>query len=309
MSFRRFIYYCTLVGAWAAFLGWASARVVTNFTPASDTLEATIYALLMGLAVAFGVSLVDALWNFSSKQFMAISLRVGTAMFVAFIGSSACGSLIGLVYSSPWGHWSFVLIPGWIALGFLVGGSVGVFDVIAGLARKDVAGPLKKLAKCTAGGTLGGILGGIFAWVLKFQLGRLLNDPSGNTLWSPTAVGFVILGGLIGLLVGLSQVVLLEAWVKVEAGFRPGRDLVITRDRTVIGRGEGSDIALFGDNGVEKQHATIVQEQGGYYLEPLPNTQGTYVNEVPITVRALLKTGDQIRVGKSLLRFNQRRKK
>ena len=31
------------------------------------------------------------------------------------------------------------------------------------------------------------------------------------------AVGFVILGGLIGLLVGVSQVVLLEAWVKVEA--------------------------------------------------------------------------------------------
>jgi hypothetical protein len=306
MSFRRFIYYCTLVGAWAAFLGWACARIVTSFTPSGDTLEATIYALLMGLAVAFGVSLVEALWNFSSQQFMAISLRVATAMLVAFIGSSTCGSLIGVAYHYT--QFSFVLIFGWIGLGFLVGTSIGVFDVIAGLARKDVAGPLKKLAKCIAGGTLGGILGGIFAWVLKFQLGRLLNDPSGNTLWSPTAVGFVILGGLIGLLVGLSQVVLLEAWVKVEAGFRPGRDLVITRDRTVIGRGEGSDIALFGDNGVEKQHATIIQEQGGYYLEPLPNTPGTYVNEIPITVRALLKTGDQIRVGKSLLRFNQRRK-
>jgi pSer/pThr/pTyr-binding forkhead associated (FHA) protein len=101
----------------------------------------------------------------------------------------------------------------------------------------------------------------------------------------------------------------LEAWVKVEAGFRPGRDLVISRDRTTIGRGEGSDIALFGDNGVEKQHAVILQEKGGYFLEALPNTPGTYINEIPVTARAQLRTGDQIRVGKSLLRFNQRRKK
>ncbi len=94
---------------------------------------------------------------------------------------------------------------------------------------------------------------------------------------------------LIGLLVGLSQVFLLEAWIKVEAGFRPGRDLILSRDRTLIGRAEGSDIALFGDNGVEMQHALIVLDKGGYYLEPLPNTPGTYVNDQPIMVRTPLR--------------------
>jgi FHA domain len=306
MSFRRFIYYCTLVGAWTALLAWGSGRILSNWTSLYPTLETTLYAILLALAVAFGVSLVDALGTFSPGQVVSIFLRVATAMSIALLGSSACGSLVGWLYS--WSQWSFVFIFVWITLGFLVGVSVAVFDVIAGLVRKDIGGPLKKLAKCTAGGTLGGILGGIMAWLFRFQLGGLLGDPTGNNLWSPTAVGFATLGGLIGLLVGLSQVVLLEAWVRVEAGFRPGRDLIISRDRTVIGRAEGSDIALFGDNGVEKQHAAIVKDSGGYFLEPLPNTQGTYINEVPITARSPLKTGDQIRLGKSLLRFNQRRK-
>jgi hypothetical protein len=304
MSFRRFIYYSTLIGAWAAFIGWALARVLS---PSDDRWQGVIYGLFLGLSVTFGLSLVDGLWNFSLRQFVAILMRVASATLIGVVGSTACGGLAGLLYYSS--QWSSMMIVGWIGLGFLVGLSVGVFDVLAGFARKDVRGPLTKLLKCTFGGTVGGILGGILAWLLRFQLGWLLNDPTGNNLWTPTAAGFVTLGGLIGLLVGLSQIVLLEAWVKVEAGFRPGRDLIISRDRTVIGRAEGSDIALFGDGDVEKQHALILVERGGYYLEPLPNTPGTYVNDQPITARTLLRAGDLIRVGKSLLRFNQRRKK
>jgi hypothetical protein len=304
MSFRRFIYYSTLVGAWAALVGWAIARIVA---PSGDVLQAAIYGMSLGLAVAFGLSLVDALWNFSPSQFLSVFGRVAGAMLIGLVGSSACGGLAGLLFA--WRQWSIIYLVSWIALGFLVGVSVAVFDLLAGLARKEVRGPLTKLIKCTLGGTVGGILGGAIAWLLKFQLGAVLGDPTGNSLWSPTAVGFVTLGGLIGLLVGLSQVVLLEAWIRVEAGFRPGRDLVITRERTLIGRAEGSDIALFGDGGVEKQHALIILERGGYYLEPLPNTPGTYINDQPILVRTPLHAGDLIRVGKSLLRFNQRRKR
>jgi hypothetical protein len=307
MSFRRFIYYSTLVGAWAAFLGWALARFLA---PQHDIVYAVVYGLFLGLTVAFGLSLVDALWNFSPSQFVPIFARVAAAMAIGVIGSSACGAIAGTAFHYlPGGFASVALLFGWIGLGFLVGLSVSLFDVLAGLARKDVRGPLKKLLKCTAGGTFGGIVGGIAAWVFKFPVGSLLNDPGGNELWTPTAIGFVVLGGLIGLLVGLSQVFLLEAWVKVEAGFRPGRDLILSRDRTVIGRAEGSDIALFGDNGVDKQHALILLDGGGYYLEPLPNTPGTFVNDRPVIAKTLLHAGDLIRVGKSLLRFNQRRKR
>ena len=306
MSFRRFVYYSTIVGAWSAFVAWAMAHLATAWM-SSDVLRATIYGLMLGLTVAFGTSLVDALWNFSPKQPMPIISRVGAAVAIGVIGTTACGGLAGLLFW--WSQWDIVLLTTYIGLGGLVGAAVAVFDVASGLARKDARGPVTKLIKCTVGGTVGGFLGGLFAALLPFLAGLLARDGSRLDLWAPTAVGFVILGGLIGLLVGFSQVFLLEAWVKVEAGFRPGRDVVISRDCTTIGRGEGSDIALFGDNGVEKQHALIVLDKGGYFLEPLPNTPGTYVNEIPVIARTPLKAGDQIRVGKSLLRFNQRRKK
>jgi hypothetical protein len=304
MSFRRFMYYSTLVGAWAAFVGWALARVVA---PSGDVLSAAIYGLAVGLLVAFGLSLVEALWNFSPSQFLAIFGRVTVATFIGLVGSSACGGLAGYLFSI--GNWSVLFLLSWIVLGLLIGLAVSAFDVVAGLARKDLRGPLTKLIKCSLGGTAGGVLGGVFAWLLKFPVGNLLGDPGGNNLWTPTAVGFVILGGLIGLLVGLSQVVLLEAWIRVEAGFRSGRDVVLSRERTLIGRAEGSDIALFGDHGVEKRHALIHLERGGYFLEPLPNTSGTYINDQPVLSRTRLVAGDLIRVGKSVLRFNQRRKR
>ena len=75
-------------------------------------------------------------------------------------------------------------------------------------------------------------------------------------------MGFVALGMCIGLLVGLAQVILKEAWIKVEAGFRSGREMILAKDKTSIGRAEGVDIPLFGDAAVGRLHAHIVQRGG-----------------------------------------------
>ena len=79
---------------------------------------------------------------------------------------------------------------------------------------------------------------------------------------SSLAIGLVILGLCIGLLIGLAQVVLKEAWLKVESGFRAGREVMLSKDETTIGRAESCDIGLFGDNTIERLHARIqLQEQ------------------------------------------------
>ena len=77
----------------------------------------------------------------------------------------------------------------------------------------------------------------------------------------------MLLGVCIGLLIGLAQVILKEAWIKVEAGFRAGRELMLTKDETTIGRAEGCDLGLFGDNTIEKLHARIVLKNNRYLLE------------------------------------------
>ena len=47
----------------------------------------------------------------------------------------------------------------------------------------------------------------------------------------------------------------------VEAnGFRPGRQILLTRPETTIGRAESCDIGLFGDPAVERLHARITRE-------------------------------------------------
>ena len=62
-------------------------------------------------------------------------------------------------------------------------------------------------------------------------------------------------------MIGLAQVVLKEAWLRVEQGFRPGRELMLVKEETAIGRAEGCDLGLFGDNGVERKHARILLQR------------------------------------------------
>src|SRR5262249_44806882 len=154
----------------------------------------------------------------------------------------------------------------------------------------------------------GGVLGGILAMVLRIIWTKI--KPEGEDwLWSPTAMGFVALGMCIGLLVGLAQVILKEAWIKVEAGFRAGREMILAKEKTSIGRAEGVDLALFGDAGVEKLHANIVVDHGRYFLVGCAAPGDTFVNDQKINGRVALSSGDLIRMGRSALRFYEKQKR
>jgi pSer/pThr/pTyr-binding forkhead associated (FHA) protein len=138
---------------------------------------------------------------------------------------------------------------------------------------------------------------------------RLFNKPQSQLL-SSSAWGFVALGACIGLFIGLAQVILKEAWVKVETGPRSGRELILTKDETTIGRAEACDIGLFGDNTIEKMHARIVLKNGRYLLVDADTPSGTYLNDERITEPAPLRSGDLIRVGRDrLLRFSEKQKR
>jgi len=117
------------------------------------------------------------------------------------------------------------------------------------------------------------------------------------------------LGLCIGLLIGLAQIILKEAWIRVESGFRSGRELIVSKDLLTIGRAENCDIGLFGDPGVEKLHAKIVQRGGEYLIEDAGTPGGTFVNDRRIGGATPLRDGDAIRVGKCVLRFGERRKR
>jgi hypothetical protein len=306
MSFRLFIYYCALCGGGGAFVGWMLGRMLSI---SNQVLSQGIKGMFLGLSVALALGLVDALWVFSIKRFMAVILRVGTAVFIGAMGGLLGGLVSQALYG--WKDWAVFLVFGWTITGFLIGVSLGVFDLMASLVGgQDPGVPLRKILKAVLGGTLGGILGGILSLLLLSGWMRLLgsNPDTAERLWSPSSWGFVALGMCIGLLIGLAQVILKEAWLKVEAGFRKGREIILSKPEITIGRAETCDIGVFGDQLIEKLHARIRTVGNRHVLVDEGSGHGTYVNEERVIGARPLNSGDAIRLGKCILRFGERQK-
>jgi hypothetical protein len=136
--------------------------------------------------------------------------------------------------------------------------------------------------------------------------GSWFADPDAQDLWSPSATGFVALGACIGLAVALAQIILREAWLRVEAGFRPGRQLLLTRPDVKIGRAESCDLGLFGDAAVEKVHARITRQGDRWVLSDSGTPAGTLLNGQRLAGPTPLRKGDRIQVGGSILSFDVR---
>lgn len=304
MSFRLFIYYCAVCGGWAAFIGWAAGLYLAHGQ--TGVLQQGTKGLLVGLFIALGLSLVDSLWNLSPKQIGQVAMRVTVAVVVGALG----GMLGGMIGQALYETSTIFFVVAWTLTGALIGMSIGLFEWIQSLLQnQDQAGAQKKLVKAVIGGTVGGVMGGILALLLVGSWNTIFSGKDTNTLWSPWATGFVALGMCIGLLIGLAQVILKEAWVRVEAGFKAGREKILSKERTTIGRAEACDIGMFGDNAIEKFHASIILAGNRYYLEDAGTPGGTFLNERPVAGRMPLRNGDQIRLGRSVLSFRERQKR
>ena len=304
MSFRWFIYYCSLLGGCAAYLGWAVGRV----PPVQHHVwQAAVKGLFLGLLLAVVLTVIDILWNLAGQKSLTVILRLVVAGLVGSLGGFMGGMSGQFLYEKT--NMAVFLLLGWTVTGLLIGIAPGLFDLFSRLlSNEDARGAIRKVLNGILGGTLGGIVGSLLFLAMQKGWEAAVGDRA-NELWSPSATGFVALGLCIGLFIGLAQVFLKEAWIKVVEGFRAGRELILTRPNITIGRAEGCEIALFGDNGIEKQHATIQLEGGRYFVEDLETPGGTFINGERIRDRVPLRAGDEIQVGRSVLRFGERAKR
>jgi hypothetical protein len=310
MSFKLFIYYCAVCGGWAALAGWGLGLVLGGDFE-NPLLRVMIEGLCVGMLVALALGFVDILWNSAGRGMSQALLR---GLVVAGIGcvSGLLGAAVGqaLVLLAGWvAHRDIDIlgVVGWVLSGLLIGASVGVYDWWQHRRHREAAaGAGRKIRNGVLGGLLGGLIGTTLYWALRLGLTTLLGR---DNLLSSGAWGFVALGLCIGLFIGLAQVILKEAWVRVEEGFRAGRELILSKDEVTIGRAESCDIGLFGDAGVERTHARILVRNHRYMLADAGTDGGTFLNDQRIAQPTPLRDGDMIRLGKSRLRFGERRKR
>src|SRR5581483_664764 len=254
MSFRLFIYYCAAWGAATAYFGWVLGRVLAG--DATTLGGATLKGLSLGLLVALGLGILDAISAGAARDRGGLIIRLMLALLIGGVG----GLLGGLFGQLLLKLWPVLLILGWALTGLLIGAAPSAYDFLTAIMRKEeTRGAKRKLRNGLIGGSVGGFVGGALFLALHGLFGGLKEGDT-RGLWSPSAFGFVALGACIGLSVSMTQVLLREASLRVEAGFRPGRQLLLAKPETVIGRAEGCDLGLFGDAAVEKVHAKIKRE-------------------------------------------------
>lgn len=85
-------------------------------------------------------------------------------------------------------------------------------------------------------------------------------------------------------------------------GANLGKRYQLSEQRIVVGRTPESHLFV-PEASVSKQHAAISSCAAGFEIEDLGSTNGSFINDVKVSARTLLKDGDMIRLGTILFRF------
>ncbi|MFM9964541.1 MAG: FHA domain-containing protein [Planctomycetaceae bacterium] len=286
MSLPRLVYYSAMIGGWAAFIGWFFSEMFFQSDSIGGTVQVALVGGLVGAAIGAGLNMVAGMSNGQWKQLL---LRIWPGL----IGGGLGGLLGGLA-----GNILFIVgVPkalGWCLMGLGIGVVEGLYERSPGKLRN---------------GLIGGGLGGLFGGMLFDPITNMIGSASGM---SSRATSFVILGMCIGVLIGLAQVVLKDAWLTVLDGYRAGRQLILSQPVTTLGRAEHLPLPFLGSmsQDLELEHARLTrQPNGSFALADNQSRIGTRLNGQPVQSAVVLKDGDVIKLGTNFIRFNERQRK
>lgn len=275
----KMIYGC-LTGAWGGFLAWALLDPLLGVAPASPYLDAVINGAVIGVCVG---ALIGGFGGLVERSFKQLLHGLGGGLAMGLLGG-VTGLLLGEILFQSFGQAAPMRVVGWAIFGIAIGAAEGV---------------LRRSLRRVLFGVLGGLAGGVLG-SLAFMLAR-------NALTTPgfsRALGFTILGALIGLFVGLSLLVartFIGALKVVSSGRNEGKEILLDKDVIHIGRDDACDLGLYGDKSIQPRHAQIQRERGGFVIHPIGGAP-VQVNGQPVQSH-LLQKGDQIGVGREVVVF------
>lgn len=315
-----------IAGTLGGFLGWLlqenlinyNAHILQGVLPGQGAVSQAIsaeegrtLAFSVGGLIGLFLGLVDGIVEGNARKLLqgmivgalsgmllgSVGLVLGNAVFSALGGSS--------VQESP-GLFSFgkQIIArsfGWAFMGL----GLGIGSAIASRSKK-------RIWHGAIGGLLGGFLGGlVFDLVAMSSLsvhGALASSGPRDIGGPSRMIGFTAIGGLTGFFIGLVEEMLKQAWVKVLAGRNEGKDFILTKQISLLGRDERCDVPLYGDPAIAPQHAAIRSEGNRHILMDGNAQMRVVVNgqTVPNGGELMLKDGDMIQIGSQRILFREK---
>lgn len=255
---------------------------ISNIQRISTGIWSGFLALFIGLFLGLGEGIF---YGSKEKAFKYAAIGAGVSLGLGFIS----GYLAQWMYASMLGEdpsdiaAALVRGLGWAIMGLGIGVAVGL-----------IKPEKKRLLYCALGGLAGGFIGG---FLFNYVCDLIPNDVVAR------GVAIVIMGLLIGLGVGLLEQFAKQAWLKVIRGEFEGKEYLVFAGTTSIGNNGKNTIVLFKDKLVGPHHCDIVLEGSKYVLHDCGTPMGTVVNGMR-TTRHILRQGDAIAIGNSVLVFN-----
>lgn len=257
-------------------------------------LESAIFSGIIGGLIGAVMGLGEGMYYGSKEKAIKYTFAgLGIALAIGLVGGYIAqimytNLLIGTDEYTPLVYLAFVRAIGWAVIGLGVGIAVGLIK------------PEKmRVINCSIGGTVGGFIGG-FAFDFISRATIMSENDTGTV---PRAVGIIVLGILIGLGIGLLEQFAKSAWLKVIRGEFEGKEYLVFAGTTSIGNSGKNTIVLFKDKLVAPYHCDIILEANRYVLVDKGTPMGTVVNGMRVN-RHILKQGDAIALGNSVLIFN-----
>jgi len=109
-------------------------------------------------------------------------------------------------------------------------------------------------------------------------------------------------GAVIGLMLGLGEAMMRQAWVRVLFARNEIWDIPLDVGPNRIGSAEGIEVRLPRDRTMAEVQAVIDLSPQGYYVSNVTPTGGTMLNGIPVR-QAPLNDGDEIQVGPFVMLF------
>lgn len=247
----------------------------------------------------------SALWCAVIALFVGLCLGIGEGVYYGSAEKAIKYALIGALVSLAIGfvsgymaQWMYAEMLGDDAEDFTAALVRGLGWAVMGLGIGTAVGltkpEKKRILFCALGGLVGAFIGGfLFNYVCQI----IPDDVVAR------GVAIIIMGILIGVGVGLLEQFAKAAWLKVIRGEFEGKEYLVFAGTTSIGNNGKNTIVLFKDKLVGPHHCDIKLEGSKYVLTDCGTPMGTIVNGQK-TNRHVLRQGDAIAIGNSVLVFN-----